>query len=308
MSNIAAILSALLPLFALILIGTALRRANFPGDAFWPALERLIYFVFFPALLISSLGNAALDATRLLPLFLALLLALAAGSALVFALSPLLKLTGPALSSVYQGSLRFNSYLGIVIVLNVMGPAAMPTAALVIALFIPLLNVACVLVLTRCADRHATPGAVTKSLISNPLILGCLIGLALNLTGLGVPALADRLLSILASAAVPLGLMSVGAGLQFRRLRQDMAPILSSSLIKLLILPLVGWGIALVMGLQPLETEMLVLFLALPAATSAYILARQLGGDHTLVSGLLTFQTALAAITLPLILAFLSSN
>lgn len=306
--HVAAILAALLPLFTLILMGTALRRAHFPGDAFWPALERLIYFVFFPALLISSLGNAALDAARLLPLFLALTLALAAGSALVFALRPLLHLTGPALSSVYQGALRFNTYLGIAIVLSVMGPAAMPTAALVIALFIPLLNVACVLVLTRCADRHTTPGAVIKSLISNPLILGCVIGLTLNLTGLGVPGIANRLLEILGSAAVPLGLMSVGAGLQFRRLRQDIAPILSSSLIKLVILPLIGWGIALALGLQPLETEILVLFLALPAATSAYILARQLGGDYTLVSGLLTFQTAAAAITLPLILAGLSSN
>lgn len=308
MSPITAILTALIPLFALILLGTGLRRARFPGDAFWPALERLIYFVFFPALLISSLGNAALDPARLAPLFLALILTLALGSALVFALRPLLKLNGPALGSVYQGALRFNTYLGIAIVLSVMGPAAMPTAALIIALLIPLLNVACVLVLTRCADRHTTPRALLQSLISNPLILGCVIGLGLNLSGMGVPALADRLLSILGSAAVPLGLMSVGAGLQFRRLRQDIAPILSSSVIKLFLLPLLGWGIAIGLGLQPLETEILVLFLALPAATSAYILARQLGGDHTLVSGLLTFQTAAAAISLPLILAWLSSN
>lgn len=169
MSHIGTILGALIPLFGLILLGTGLRRAGFPGDAFWPALERLIYFVFFPALLISSLGNAALDASRLLPLFIALLMTLAGGSALVFALRPLLKLNGPALGSVYQGALRFNTYLGIAIVLSVMGPAAMPVAALVIALLIPLLNVACVWVLTRCANAHTPAQVLLKSLLSNPL-------------------------------------------------------------------------------------------------------------------------------------------
>ena len=308
MTHLPAILSALVPLFSLIIAGSLLSRFAFPGPDFWPALERFIYFILFPALLVEGLATANLEAARIPPVLIAVTLTLAVGSALVFALKPLLKLDGPGFSSLYQGGIRFNTYLGIAVVIAVFGEQAMAVTALTIALLIPLINVACVLVLSRFASGSASLLGLARSLGQNPLILGCVIGLLLNLSGLGLQDWLASGLDIAGSAAVPLGLMSVGAGLKLGRWQSEVAPILSASLIKLLILPLAAWLIADLVGLSVLETQVLVVFAALPTATSAYILARQMGGDHALIARMLTLQTAIAAISLPMVLAMLASQ
>ena len=306
MSNLAAILAALVPLFALIVLGTGLARWRFPGKAFWPLLERFIYFVLFPALLVEGLATAALDPARIGPVLLAIALTLMAGSLAVFALQPMLRLNGPALSSLYQGGIRFNTYLGIAIVISVWGETRLAVMALMIALMIPLVNVGCVLVLSRFAGGDPSARALLRSLLTNPLIIACVTGLSINLSPLSLhPWLASGL-RIAGEAAVPLGLMSVGAGLVIHRLGADWAAIVSASSIKLVALPLIAFAIAIGLDLSVPETQVLVVFAALPTATSAYILARQMGGDHTLVAGMLTVQTAIAALSLPIVLSLLT--
>lgn len=308
MTHLSAILAALVPLFGLIVLGTALARAGFPGDDFWPRLERFIYFVLFPALLIEGLATAPLDASRIAPVFIAIITTLGFGSLLIFLSKPLLALDGPGFSSLYQGGIRFNTYLGIAVVIAVFGEAAVAVTALTIALMIPLINVGCVLVLSRYADADSDWRQMLRSLAQNPLIIACVAGLVLNLTGIGLHDWLASGLDIAGSAAVPLGLMSVGAGLQLGRWHSEAAPMLVAGVVKLLILPLAAWWIAGLAGLSTLETQVLVVFAALPTATSAYILARQMGGDHALIARMLTLQTAAAAITLPLILALLASQ
>lgn len=308
MLPLAPILAALIPLFGLIVVGAGLARLAFPGPGFWPQLERFIYFVLFPALLIEGLATADLDPGRIPPVLLAVVLTLAAGSVAVFMLQPLLKLDGPGLSSLYQGGIRFNTYLGIAVVIAVFGDGIMAVTALTIALMIPLVNVGCVLVLARFAGGRSSIRHLLASLARNPLILACLIGLALNLSGLGLHGWLASGLDIAGRAAVPLGLMSVGAGLEIGRLRRDTGAIAGSALIKLIALPALAWLVAIGVGLTLDETRVLVVFAALPTATSAYILARQMGGDHGLLAGILTIQTAAAALTLPLILALLASQ
>ncbi len=305
LSQLPAVLGALIPLFSLILIGTVLARRGFPGAAFWPMLERFIYFILFPALLIQSLASVPLDAERILPVFGAVLMTLGAGSIALFASQALLRLPGPEFSSLYQGGIRFNTYLGIAVMFSVFGPDVMATTALIIAVMIPLINVACVLVLARFGTGSHQPKAVLTQLIRNPLIIACLIGLAINLSGLQLhPWLLDTM-DIAGSAAVPLGLMSVGAGLQITLARRDVLAIALVSVIKLLALPTAAWLVSQWVGLNPVEMQVLVVFAALPTATSAYILARQMGGDDAMLARLLTLQTALAALTLPWILTLL---
>ncbi len=308
MTHLSAILAALVPLFGLILLGAMLARARFPGEDFWPGLERFIYFVLFPALLIEGLATAQLDPGRIAPVLAAVLATLVIGSALVFLLKPLIPLNGPAFSSLYQGGIRFNTYLGIAVVIAVFGDEAMAVTALTIALMIPLINVFCVLVLSRYAEAQSSWRLLGRSLAQNPLILGCVIGLLLNTSGIGLHDWLASGLETAGSAAVPLGLISVGAGLKLGRWQSEAAPILAGSLIKLIILPVIAWWIAGVMALGTLETQVLVVFAALPTATSAYILARQMGGDHALIARMLTIQTAAAAISLPLVLALLTSQ
>jgi len=305
MNPLSLILGALGPIFTLILLGFGLRRLGFPGDGFWPAAERLTYFLLFPALLVQRLALARLGDYAVGPAAVVIVALLLGMTALAYALRPWLRVDGPAFTSVYQGAIRFNTYVGLALVLAVFQTEGGTVAALVLAIMIPLINVLCVLVLTVHAGGSATMTGVARGLLTNPLILACLTGIGLNLSGIGLPWGSAAVLEILARAALPLGLLAVGAGLRLEGLRRP-ALLATVSVLKLLVLPALAGVLCWVMQPGRLETAVLVTFAALPGAPTAYILARQLGGDAPLIAAIVTVETAAALVTLPAVLVWVA--
>ena len=232
-----SILGALLPIFALIALGYAFRRARFPGDGFWPPLERLIYFVLFPALLVDRLANAELGMFAFGPFVAALLGAVLLVGALSFLTKKLPGVSDAAFSAVFMGAVRFNTYVGIGAAGAGWGEAGLTAAAMVLAIWVPLVNFLSVWVLLR----HDKSGSETPmpwlrlvaGIAANPLILACALGAAVNLTGLGLPFAIDRLVAVLGAAALPLGLLAVGAGLALGGLRLSLRPLALASVLKL---------------------------------------------------------------------------
>ncbi len=303
MSNLPLILGALGPIFALILLGLGLRRLGFPGDGFWPAAERLTYFLLFPALLVNRLAQARLEEYAVGPVAVVVVALLLGMTALVYALRPWLGVDGPAFSSAYQGAIRFNTYVGLAVALAMFHAEGGTVAALVMALMIPPINVLCVLVLSAHAGRAASTTSVLRGLISNPLILGCLVGIGLNLSGIGLPWGSAAVLDILARAALPLGLLAVGAGLRLAALNRP-GLLVAVGALKLLALPALAAMLCWLVQPGRLETAVLLTFAALPGSSTAYILARQLGGDAPLMAAIVTVETGLALATLPLVLVW----
>ena len=303
MNHLPLILGALGPIFALILLGLGLRRSGFPGDGFWPAAERFTYFLLFPALLVHRLALSRLGDYAVGPVAVVIVALLLGMTALVCVLRPWLKVDGPAFTSVYQGVIRFNTYVGLAVVLAVFHADGGTVAALVMAIMIPLINVLCVLVLTVHAGGSATMAGVARGLLTNPLILGCLTGIGLNLSGIGLPWGSAAVLEILARAALPLGLLAVGAGLRLEGLARP-GLLAAASALKLVALPALAAGLCWVMQPGRLETAVLVTFAALPGAPTAYILARQMGGDVPLIAAIVTVETAAALVTLPAVLVW----
>ena len=303
MNNLSLVVGALGPIFALILLGLGLRRLGFPGDGFWPTVERFTYFLLFPALLVHRLALARLDQYAVGPVAAIIVVQLLGMTALAYALRPWLKVDGPAFSSVYQGAIRFNTYVGLAVALAVFHAEGGTAAALVMAIMIPLINVLCVLVLNAHAGGSATVNGVMRGLIANPLILACLTGIGLNLSGIGLPGGSAAVLEILARAALPLGLLAVGAGLRLEGLRRP-GLLATASALKLLVLPALVATLCWLVQPGALETAVLVTFAALPGASTAYILARQLGGDAPLIAAIVTVETAAALVTLPAVLVW----
>lgn len=284
---------ALLPLFLLIALGYGLRRASFPSATFWPAAERITYYLLFPALLVARLSQADLHGQPLGRMTLALLLLLGLMSAASLAAGALMRGDGPGLTSVYQGAIRFNTYLGIAVADAWFGATVTALAGVVVTVLIPLVNVLCVLVLSRWGSGPSASGvALLQSLAGNPLILACLAGGTLNLLDIGLPMPLLRLLELLGGAALPLGLLAVGAGLHLRLAWQRPAPIALSSVLRLCLSPALALLLCNALALPPALTQTMVLFAALPTASSAFILARQLGGDAALMAAIITAQTA----------------
>lgn len=293
---------AIVPVFLLIALGAAMKRGNFPGDAFWPLADKLTYFIFFPALLVDNLSNAKmgdLDPTGMLG---ALLAAILLQGALVYVVRPLVRTDGPGFTSVFQGAVRFNTFVGLGAVAALEGGAGITLFAVAISLAIPVINVLCVLTLARYGSHGQSTSFKGQALflIKNPLIIACLIGIALNLLDAPLPPGIAPVFKMLGAIAAPLGLLTVGAGLQWQAARSGGRALGAACILKLLVYPVVLYGFSRLWGLGPLETKILVLWGAMPTASASYILARQMGGDAPLAAAIVTVSTLFAFITLPL--------
>ena len=300
------IILAILPIFGLILLGFVLRRFDFPGVGFWPVSERLTYYVLFPAMLISGLAGRHFDGSAMgIGLTLASAICLV-GAFLVFTRT-MFNLDGPVFTSVFQGAIRPNTYVGLSAAAALLGPDWMTLSAVALLTLIPLVNVLCVLVLSRHGKHGGGLGRVGLELIKNPLILACAVGLTLSGLNLELPGIVLDLLTILGKAALPLGLLAVGAGLQFEGLGAATMPVGLASLAHLVALPLAAYGCARLLGVEGLARDTALIYTAIPVSVSAFILARQMGGDHRVMALIITAQTVLSAVTMPIILALLGS-
>jgi malonate transporter len=303
------VVGALFPVFAVILIGYGLRRARFVDDAFWPAAERITFFVFFPALLVSNTARANLSGLQAGAMALALLGAIATAVAVAVAARRLLALDGPGFTSLVQSAIRPNVYVAIAAAVALFGNEGLTAISVCIAVVVPTVNIVSVFVLVRYAagDGETDSGAaawrkVAVRVGTNPLILACALGLALNLAGVGLPPLVGPLLEILGRASLPVGLLAVGAGLDLPALRRAGGGVAASSVLKLIALPLVTWLLVLVLDIRGTGGSVAVLMASVPVSASAYVMARQMGGDAALMAGSITATTLAAALTMPMIL------
>lgn len=300
------VVAALVPIFALIVVGALFARSDFPGGAFWPLAARLTYFAFLPALLTRELATARLEGMAILPTGTALAGAVLALTLCLLLLRARLCLDNRTFTSVYQGSVRPNTYVGLAAAPALAGDAGGPLAALAIAALIPLVNLLSVMLLTRYGAGEPRRRDTLRSLLTNPLLLACLLGLALNWSGVGLPFGASRTLDVFSRAALPLGLLTVGAGLDLRAVRASTYPIVLASGLKLLALPAIAAAGCDLLGVGGAARTVAVLFAALPCSPSSYTLAQQLGGDEKLMARILTMQTPLAALTMPVALTLLA--
>jgi hypothetical protein len=298
------VILAILPIFGLILIGFILYRLDFPGVGFWPVSERLTYYVFFPAMLVSGLSGRQFDASSL-GLSLTLIGAVCLLGAFLVFTRTMFRLDGPVFTSVFQGAIRPNTYVGLSAAAGLLGPDWMALSAVALLTLIPLVNVLCVLVLSRHGKHGGGLGRVGLELIKNPLILACVVGMALSLLKLPLPGVLLDLLTILGKAALPLGLLAVGAGLRFHGIGASTLPVALASLAHLVALPLAAYGCARLLGVDGLSLTTALIYTAIPVSVSAFILARQMGGDHNVMALIITAQTVLSALTMPVILALL---
>lgn len=289
-----AILMTLWPLFALILLGCILKRRPVFDAGFWNGAEKLNYYILFPALLINSLAVAPLDNPQLPKLAIVLVIMLGLATAAFAVVKRLRGIPTAEFGVLLQGAIRFNTYLGLSIVNDFYGPSGVAVAAVILAVLVPLCNIISVIALSEF--QQLSLRRLLLPILTNPLIISCIIGMLLNVTGTG----------LLAGASLPLGLLCVGAALQTATIRYSALKISLNSLVRLCVMPLLAITVATVMGLTQLEYQLFVIFFAIPTAPTAYILSRQLGGDSQLMAGIITFQTMVAVLTLPVVLTMIT--
>jgi predicted permease len=185
----------------------------------------------------------------------------------------------------------------------VLGPAGLALAAIAVAVMVPLANLLCVVVLMRHAgDGAAGVGVLLRLLSRNPLVLASVAGILVKALGVGVPVLGATAIDLLGRAALPLGLLAVGASLDLGEARARPAPIVTATLLKLLAMPALVWAGCVALEVDAAARTAALICAAVPGASSSYILARQLGGDAPLMANITTAQTLAAMVTMPVVL------
>ena len=289
------IITILVPDFTLILIGFVLMRTTDWGQSFWTSLEKLVYFILFPALLFVSTARTPLDFHATGKLLQVALLAVSCGIALGWLAKPLFR-PGPMIfESGVQTAFRFNSYIALAVAFRLAGEAGTSLMALILGFAVPVCNMAAVHALA-----HRNQGTLLKELAKNPLLIATASGTLFNLAGGSLPEVVAVTLARMGSASIALGLLMVGAGLKLTGLAEARGISAYFVFVKLIALPAIALGLGRWMALPPLQLQIAVMFCALPTASSAYVLATRMGGNGTLVAFLISAGTLLSIATLPL--------
>jgi len=302
---LSALVAGVLPVFLMIALGYGLRKSGFLPDEAWRPIEKLSINIFYPSFLIPAIWHADLAGGRATVAGAAAVGATLIVASATLAARPLIRMDGPSYTSVFQGVIRWNSFVFVPVIQSVYGVEGVAMAAVAIAFIIPVSNIACVAVLARWGALHREPSALglLKSMIANPILMACLIGLALNLLRVpAVPSLSQSL-DLLGAAALPLGLIVAGAGLSFAEVRRRRVAIAGIALVKLGVMPPLMWFVAWALGGDSLTQGVALICGAAPGSAASYILARQMGGDAPLIAGVIALTTVGSAIVIPILLA-----
>lgn len=303
-----SLFDSVLTVLIVTMLGWALMRFRAVSQEQWNGFEQVSFHVFFPAIIIDSLVKADLKSVPALGFGLAIFTAVLLTGLLLLALRPLMArtigLTDPAFSSVFQGAVRWNTFMAVSMAGLLHGQRGLALVAVAIVAIIPLMNVTCVLILRRFGEGHQ--GSLNLlNLLKNPFIWSSLLGIALNLTGVPLPKAVGAAIDMCGKAALSTALLLVGSGLRLGDLGKPTPALLISSGVKLLVIPLFAALFGRLAGLQGGDLALLLICASVPTAGAAYIMARQMGGDARLMAAIITFETVACVVTIPLVQAVL---
>ncbi|HEY4253767.1 MAG TPA: AEC family transporter [Roseomonas sp.] len=296
-------LDAFVPCFGLLALGALLKRRLLPDDRVWAGMEKLVFWVLLPALIVSSLAEVDLSRLPLGTMAGSIWGALAIGAVTSIALARLLGQGPAAMTSVLQGGIRFNNLIGFAIGGAIFGTEGLALSAVATGLIVPFVQVVVVLAfaigLAPAGGARIRPVAILAQVAKNPLLIACVLGFAVAAAG-GLPPGLKPMLVTLGRASVALGLLCVGAALSLASFTDRLPVQCATGVLKLLVMPVVTLGFTLAFGLTGLPALFAVLFMALPTAATSYVMARAMGGDAPLIAAITTTEHIAALLTLPL--------
>ena len=298
-------LGALAPTFLLIALGYGVRAGGIVTAEAMGVVNRFGYFVLYPAFLFALVSDADFNARGTG----AFLVGLAAGPTVLILLGLALRApfrhdSGPAFTSVFQGSVRWNGFVLLAAAPSLYGEAGLDLIGIGFGPIVLLINVVCVAVLARWGEaRAANMRAVLDQILANPLILACAAGIAASVTGWSDLGPVTDTIDLLGPAAMPVALVCVGAGLNFAAVRAAGVKVATACTMKLAVAPALLWGVATLCGATPLAAAVAAGLGATPTAAAAYTLSREMGGDAQLMAAIITATTALSFVTMPIMVA-----
>jgi len=303
------ILNSLFPVFALIILGTLLKHYYLIGDVFSKTSDRLVYYVFFPAMLFWKIGGAStVDGGVDLKYCLAAICSVLSVYILSSIYIKVFDVEDFKAGSFSQSCYRFNTYIGMAVVLNALGEKGVALFGILIGFVIPVINILAVSTLIWFSGKrynlHARMVVTAKELVLNPLIIACIAGMIYSRLLAGFPVFIDNVLRLAAMVALPLALLSIGGSLTFKSLKHYLSLSLAAAAFKLLLFPAIGYFFLKIFSVTGIAFQVGMIFFALPTSTAIYVLSSQLNSDTKYASSAIVLSTCFSFLSLSAVLAF----
>lgn len=303
------ILNSLFPVFTIILLGNILKKIRFVDRGFFLASDRLVYYIFFPCMLFWKIGTGQSSSEFDFSLFAAALCAVL----LIFIISTLYIFLArvPAFQagSFSQSCYRFNTYVGMAIILKTAGDSGVILFAVLIGFIILVINLLSVSILIWFSGKDYSAkekwGYLVRSLASNPIVLGCLAGIAFSQTGIRLPVFIDNTFALVAMITLPLALISIGSAISLKQLRGHFQLSLVAAIFKLILLPVTGVLFMNIFGIDGVAFQTGLIFFCLPTSPAIYVLSSQMNSDTDLASASIVVSTLFSFVSLSIALTLL---
>lgn len=310
LQNLVFSLNATMPVFLVMVVGYVLGHRGYLPKSFCSAADQLVYHVALPVMLFCDM--ATLDLAHDFNVRFVLYCAGATTSAIVVLwllarrFLPDRNLVGEFVQASYRSSAAI---LGVAFIQNIYGNSGM--APLMILGSVPLFNIFAVVILTvesPAENQHVRPEALLRRVLSNPILIGIVLGTLYSLLPFGLPTIAQKTFNIISNLATPLSLLSIGATFEGRRAIKKLGPTLLAAACKLLILPGIFLPLAVTLGFRDQELVALLIMLGSPTTPSAYVMARNMGHEGVLTASAAAVTTLLSALTVTMWIFLLRSG
>ncbi len=304
------ILNAIFPIFILLLLGNILKRIQITNDTFLKTSDKLIYYIFFPVMLFWKIGKAAPDPISGIASYFSVCLAAILAVIIIYLLSlvaiKVFKTSNFQAGAFSQACYRFNTYIGMAVVMNALGEEGIRYFGIIIGFTIPLVNVMAVSTLIWFSGKKQSIWHHTirllKALVSNPLIIGCVAGILFSKTKMAFPLFIDNTFSLLTAVTMPLALISIGGSLTMKGLKQNLLPAFVATVLKGIALPIIGYTLLVLLNITGIPFKAGLIFFALPTSTTIYVLSAQLDSDTQMASAAIMLTTLFSFISLSIAL------
>lgn len=300
------ILNAMVPIFILLLLGSLFRKLNITNESFLKTSDKLVYYIFFPVMLFWEIGNASSEMGDSLTLCIAAIIAVVLVYLASLITIKLFRIPHYQAGSFSQACYRFNTYIGMAVVMNALGEEGVKYFGILIGIAIPIINVMAVSTLIWFSREKQSLGKsmshLLKALISNPLILGCITGILFSKSSLAFPTFLDNTFSLMTSVTMPLALISIGGSLTLKGLKNNLLIAFLATDLKLILLPLTGYFLLAFFDITGIPFKVGMIFFTLPTSTAIYVLSAQLNSDTQMASAAIMMSTLVSFISLSIAL------
>ena len=298
-----------LPIFLITLLGSIIKNKWLTSEEFWRGIEKLSYFVLFPAMLFNYVSTADLSVASIIKLVVALIISTILVSIGLIIYQKKYNIDKVQFTSIFQGSIRYNSYIFFGVSSPLLGPSGLSIVAVISSYMIIFTNILSVMIFAYYIPSKSVTNTIRTSfvlmmklIVRNPLIIASLVGFVFNYSNLELHLGLKKTLDSLSNAALAIGMLNVGAGLNFTIRQELLHNVMFTSFVKLVAFPLVSVVVLWLMSIDGLDRSVGILYSCLPCASTAYVLSRQLDGDPDSMASIITFTTFFSVVTISIIM------